>query len=398
MAPPEVYNISQSPVTSHAFNGDRSQVAVSLNSNEVQIMQRAGREWKPVETLSEHDKIVTSIDWAPNSNRIVTASQDRNAYVWQQTPDPLTGRTIWKPTLVLLRINRAATFVRWSPNEDKFAVASGARAIAVCSFDPDNDWWVSRLLKKPIRSTVLSLDWHPNNVLLAAGSADMKARVFSAYIKDVDKRPAPSVWGEKLPFNTICGEYGSPAGGWVHAVGFSPSGDALAFACHDSTISIVYPGGPAIFTIRVSLPYVTLTWTSEDAIVAAGHDCQPTLLQGSPGGWQAVGSLDEGSGGAKGSAGASRVGTPGRLNSAAFNTFRNAADRGLASPGGAGAEGGDTELFTVHQNTITSVRPYDGVPGAVTRVSTSGVDGKLVIWEVSAMGALTGRIGGMRLG
>ena len=75
----------------------------------------------------QHDKIVTSIDWAPNSNRIVTASQDRNAYVWQQASDPLTGRLVWKPTLVLLRINRAATFVRWSPFEDKFAVASGAR-------------------------------------------------------------------------------------------------------------------------------------------------------------------------------------------------------------------------------------------------------------------------------
>ena len=47
--------------------------------------------------------------------------------MWQQAPDPLTGRVIWKPTLVLLRINRAATFVRWSPFEDKFAVASGAR-------------------------------------------------------------------------------------------------------------------------------------------------------------------------------------------------------------------------------------------------------------------------------
>ena len=161
----------------------------------------------PTVTLTaaeQHDKAITSIDWAPQSNRIVTASQDRNAYVWSQSPDPLTGRTVWKPTLVLLRINRAATCVRWSPHEDKFAVASGARcdrpswgglsadvlrrAIAVCSFDPENDWWVARQLKKPIRSTVLSIDWHPNNVLLAAGSADMKARVLSAYIKDVDKR------------------------------------------------------------------------------------------------------------------------------------------------------------------------------------------------------------------
>ena len=119
-----------------------------------------------------------------------------------------TGKLVWKPTLVLLRINRAATDVKWSPHEDKFAVSSGARcvtafcfkllslftcfdsAIAICSFDSENNWWVAKLLKKPIRSTVLSVDWHPNNVLLAAGGADMKARVFSAYIKEVDERCA----------------------------------------------------------------------------------------------------------------------------------------------------------------------------------------------------------------
>ncbi|EIM89804.1 actin-like protein ARPC3 [Stereum hirsutum FP-91666 SS1] len=404
MAAPEVYNIAQVPITGHAFNADRSQVAVSLNSNDVQIFSRSSHDWQPTETLSEHDKIITSIDWAPNSNRIVTASQDRNAYVWQQTPDPQTGRTIWKPTLVLLRINRAATFVRWSPNEDKFAVASGARAIAICSFDPDNDWWVSRLLKKPIRSTVLSVDWHPNNVLLAAGSADMKARVFSAYIKDVDKRPAATVWGEKLPFNTICGEYTSPSGGWVHAVGFSPSGDVLAYASHDSTITIVYPAGPASFTIRVnSLPYVTLTWTSEDAIVAAGHDCQPTLFSGSESGWQAVGSLDDTTAPKSAGSGRSALGgaSPvGRLNSAAFNTFKNADSRGIGGgPGGMGGAGGsgDTELFTVHQNTITSVRPYEGDRSNVTKVSTSGVDGKLVVWNVNAVGGLGSKMGGLRL-
>jgi hypothetical protein len=43
-------------------------------------------------------------------------------------------------------------------------------------------------------------------------------------------RPAPTFWGEKLPFGTVCGEFSSPAGGWVHTVAFSPSGDVLAFA------------------------------------------------------------------------------------------------------------------------------------------------------------------------
>ncbi|KAF9246367.1 WD40-repeat-containing domain protein [Melanogaster broomeanus] len=390
MSVPEVYSIAQTPVTCHAFNADRSQVALSLNDNKAYIYVKQGKEWVVEETLTEHDKVITSIDWAPNSNRIVTASTG------SQCLHPLTGRLVWKPTLVLLRVNRAATFVRWSPNEDKFAVGSGARAIAVCSFDPENNWWVAKQLKKPIRSTVLSVDWHPNNVLLAAGSADMKARVFSAYIKDVDKRPVPTVWGEKLPFNTVCGEYASPAGGWVHAVGFSPSGDVLAFASHDSSINIVYPGGPVIHSIRIStLPYVTLAWTAEDSIVAAGHDCQPVVFSGSEAGWALVGTLDDTtSGGAKSTA---RAGTMGKLSSSAFNTFRNADTRGHTG----GAEvAADTELLTVHKNTITSVRPYEvGRDGTVSRVSTSGVDGKLVIWDVGvvSVGGVTGRLGGMRM-
>jgi len=402
MSAPEVYSLAQVPITAHSFNEDRQQVCVSFNSSDANILYKAGSEWKQGETLSEHDKVITSIDWAPNSNRIVTASQDRNAYVWQEAADATTGRTSWKPTLVLLRINRSATYVRWSPNEDKFAVGSGARAICICSFDSESNWWVSRHLKKPIRSTVLSVDWHPNNVLLAAGSADMKARVFSAYIKDVDKRPQPSVWGEKLPFNTVCGEYSSPTGGWVHSVGFSPSGDVLAFASHDSSITIVYPNGPTIFHIKATtLPYITLTWTTEDSLVAAGHDCQPVLFQGSEQGWQAVGSLDDTT--APKSSGASRLSSPvGRLNSSAFNTFRNADTRGQTNaPGlpGGGASSGESEMLTVHQNTITSVRPYEGPLGHVTKVSTSGVDGNLVIWSVNAVAGhgLSGRMAALKM-
>ena len=58
--------------------------------------------------MEQHDMTVTSVDWAPLSNMIVTCSQDRNAYVW--VPD---GEGHWRHTLVLLRINRAATCVRY---------------------------------------------------------------------------------------------------------------------------------------------------------------------------------------------------------------------------------------------------------------------------------------------
>ncbi len=161
----------------------------------------------------------------------------------------------------------------------------------------------------------------------------------------------------------------------------------------------MYPSGPAVYVVRFpSLPYVTLTWTSEDSLVAAGHDCQPVLFSVGPSGWQAVGSLDDTSapktsGGARGSlTGSSPVG---RLNSAAFNSFRNADSRGL---GGGSQLATDTELFTVHQNTITDIRAYEGAPGAVTKVSTSGVDGKLVIWDVNAVSGISTKLSGLRVG
>lgn len=407
----QVHQLSYSPLTAHAFNADRSKVAVSPNTNEIYIYAQTPSGWVLEHTLAEHDKLVTGLDWAPKTNRIVSCSQDRNAYVWS-----LGDGGVWKPTLVLLRLTRSATFVRWSPNEDKFAVASSARTISVCSFEEDNDWWVAKHIKRPLRSTVSSLDWHPNNVLLAAGCADFHARVFSAYIKGVDAKPPPSVWGERLPFGTVCGEFATPSSGWVHGVAFSPSGDVLAFVGHDASLTIAYPSAPehpphAVHVVRLpSLPYVTLLFLNENALVAAGQDCQPIVFEGDwQNGWSLKRSLDTlGAAASKPkppppppkAAGLSSGGTSsvGRLNNEAFARFRAADSRGTAappppsgdviSPQALGAVAGasiadDGELHTTHQNTITSVRIYSGTPDQVQSVSTSGVDGRLCVFDAN---------------
>jgi actin related protein 2/3 complex, subunit 1A/1B len=170
------------------------------------------------------------------------------------------------------------------------------------------------------------------------------------------------------------------------------------FLGHDSSISIVYSGGgPAVVTVKMNtLPLVTLAWTAENAIVAAGHDCQPVVFSGDESGWRLIGSLDDTSAPkSSGSPGSRLAGGPGRLNSAAFNTFRNADSRGFAGVGGGSSN--ESDLFTVHQNTITSVRPFEGQPGAITRVSTSGVDGKLVIWSTNSVSSLTAKLGSVQL-
>ncbi|KAF2485782.1 WD40-repeat-containing domain protein [Neohortaea acidophila] len=368
MAAPEVHHLFHAPIADHSFSADRNTLAVT-HSNTLELYKRNGNAFRLQDELRGHDKTITGVDIAPRSGRIVTCSQDRNAYVWEPSS---TGQ--WKPTLVLLRINRAATCVRWSPSETKFAVGSGARIIAICYFEEENDWWISKHLRKPLRSTVNCVAWHPNSVLLAAGSADGHARVFSSFIKGVDDRPEPSVWGERLPFNTVCGEYLNPTAGWVHGVGFSPSGNALAFCSHDSTITVVYPSGPeqppqAVISVATQLlPFADLLWISESEILCAGYDCEVYRFSGQASGWQLTGSLE-----AAGKAGAAGV----QREESALNHFRSLDLKGRS---GTGAD--DTKLRTVHQNTINTLRSYEESGAGVRKVSTGGVDGRVVVWTV----------------
>jgi len=86
----------------------------------------------------------------------------------------------------------------------------------------------------------------------------------------------------------------------------------------------------------------------------------------------------------------------------AFNMFRNMDRKGSAK-----AASEDTTLPTVHQNTITyqsvhcnaddsMLRAFETGAGGVSKVASSGLDGKIVIWDVGGSG-LEGRMGGMNI-
>jgi WD40 repeat protein len=38
--------------------------------------------WTRAHVLAEHDLLISSVDWSPVNNKIVTCSHDRNAFVW----------------------------------------------------------------------------------------------------------------------------------------------------------------------------------------------------------------------------------------------------------------------------------------------------------------------------
>ncbi|XP_017483034.1 PREDICTED: actin-related protein 2/3 complex subunit 1A [Rhagoletis zephyria] len=354
---------SLASITCHAWNKDRSQIALSPNNNEIHIYSRERNDWKLSDVLNQHDLRVMGIDWAKNTNRIVSCAADRNAYVWSQADD---GK--WKPTLVLLRINRAATCVKWSPAENKFAVGSGARLISVCYFESENDWWVSKHIKKPIRSTVTSLDWHPNNVLLVAGSTDYKVRVFSAYIKDIEDQPTPTPWGNRMPLGNLMAEFKnslSSGGGWINDVSFSADGNKICWIGHDSCINIAdATNGNAVVRCKTQyLPFLSCVWISPVSIVVAGHSCVPlvyTINENSK--LVLTAKLDKSQ--KKESSGIS-----------AMRIFQSL-DRNLRT------ENSDTSVDSMHQNAITCIRLYEGEKENGKKISTSGVDGQLVIWDL----------------
>eukprot|EP00794_Sanderia_malayensis_P005918 gene5918-6604_t len=356
----EVFDLIQAPVTCHAFNKDKTRVAFSPNDHTVLIYKKVGNKWEKESVLEEHGQTVTSVDWAPNSNRIVSCGVDRNAYVWKEQDG------VWKPTLVIVRINRAATFVKWSPNEDKFAVASGARLISVCYFEKENDWWVSKHIKKPIRSTVCSLDWHPNNVLIAAGSTDFKARIFSGYIKEIESKPTETCWGKKMPFGNCMVEFSNGGGGWVHSVAFSPSGNKLAWVGHDSSISYVSGDTREVKTLRGNfLPFLSCVWFTENTLAAAGHDFLPMVF--------AVDGNGELSFVAKLDAAVQKEAEA----MSAMAKFRSMDKQALGTA--------TTKSVTTHANSIKQLSVYEAVDGSVSKISSCGMDGRVVIWHLKTL-------------
>jgi len=343
-------------ITCHAWNADGTKVALCPNNNEIHIYKKAGNAYTLESKLAEHDQVVTGIDWAPKSNRIVSCSQDRNAYVWTLT------NNVWKPVLVILRINRAATHVKWSPHENKFAVGCGANLVSVCSFESDHDWWVSKHIKNH-SSTVTHIAWHPSNALLATASTDFKARIFSALIKGVDKSAPTLPMGTKAPFGSLVAE--ASTNGWVQSVAWSPSGNVLGYVSQDSIVHFldISSGQADIQSVKhKDLPFRDILFTSDTQAVAVGHDCTPTTFTNS-GGWKFGKKVDAGGAGA--AAGGAKV-------VSAMDKFKNQDNLGSAS--------NETKLSTKHQNSISCIQAFKLAGTNVSQYSTSGLDGFLIIW------------------
>jgi actin related protein 2/3 complex subunit 1A/1B len=360
-------------VSCFAFNKDRTQCAVSPNDNTIEIYQvnsEDNSKWKLLHKLEEHDSFVADIDWSPVTNLIVSAGHDRNAYVWTPQQDGS-----WKPTLVILRINRAANSVRWSPNGDKFAVCSGAKVVPICHYEAQNDWWVSKMIKKH-KSTVLSVSWHPNNKFILTGGCDFRCRLFSAFIEEVDSTDDAGAFGSIFPdqfkFGSLLAEF-DQARGWVESVAWAPGGYRGAFVGHDSSINFIdlSSGQPQVQRIdHAGLPFTQIGFLSDDYAIAIGHEPNPMLFSMGSGGFEFSTKLDKKVAKSSGPEKTSRFG-------AAKNLFMKATSQAIDVKAN---QATSTTVNTRHQNQVTMLRILDD-----SRFATSGHDGRVLFWNMAEL-------------
>lgn len=319
---------------------------------------------------------MSSIDWSPVNNKIVTCSHDRNAFVWTFVPKTKDDEEEkWIKSPVHLRIDRAAMHVKWSSDGKRFAVASGAKVVPLCTWDRENDWWTSKTIKKH-KSTVLCVAFHPTNgQLLATGCADFKCRVISTYTGDVDSEgPNAHPFATPVELGETYAEMS--ALGWVNAVAWAPSGNVLAFAAHDSSLHVATLSAtarPVVRTIRFrEMPLNSLIFVTEGAIIGGGHDFNPILYTRAAGGtWALNRRLDERK---EDKAASATSGV-----SAARALFQN------KTRSGQDAKADSDTLWTQHDNAITCIANASVSRGPVDKVSTSGLDGRLVIWDLPAL-------------
>lgn len=359
----------------HCFNGDKSQVALSKNDETVYLYKTKGsddpKSWELTQTVREHGGQVSGIDWCAKTNQIVTCAHDRNAYVWKWDEKEQQ----FKPTLVILRINRAATCVKWSPNGDKFAVGSGAKCVPVCHFEANQNWWISKMIKKH-KSTVNDLAWSPNQKYLVTGACDFKCRVFSAFIAGIDTDEADLISGlapKAHEFGEVLFEF-DQAKAWVQGVSWAPSSNRIVFAGHGSTMTWVHftESGPHTTTVyQKGLPTLRAFFADDDNVVAIGFDLNPTTYKctgsdDSPA-WEQDKRLDPESGAKKAVAKSSA--------SAARNMFMQADSRGM-SGNSKGKSKQSPEINTIHKNTILCFQQHG------KSFTTSGIDGRIVSWSL----------------
>jgi len=272
-------------------NKDRTMLAICPNTCDLVIYKIDGKKFEELYTLQEHTQVISSVDWSPITNKIVTCSHDRNAYVW--TLDE--KENIWRKDLVLLKLKRAATYIRWSPDGTRFIVATGTNKVRLCEYDQTENWWKSFTLshKDP---TGLTCEW-VNNVHFVLTTTSRHCFYMTTNTDEADEIAAKTKKSKKDKKPVFFSD-SWPSQGWTNAAAASPSGNWIAYTSQDSYIRFIKKEeigaeDPPVHKLNINgLPLLSIAFINDNTLIGAGFDCSPRLFFRTDDQWEDLGLLD----------------------------------------------------------------------------------------------------------
>ena len=156
----------QGSVTSASWSPDGKRVITASWDHTARIWDAAsGQALTPP---LQHQDLVSTAAWSPDGTRVVTASLDNTARIW----DAVTGRPLTPPLAHQAFVSSAA----WSPDGTRVVTASDDRTVRIW------DAASGQPVLPPLvhQGYVSSVAWSPDGTRLVTASFDMTAQIWDA--------------------------------------------------------------------------------------------------------------------------------------------------------------------------------------------------------------------------
>jgi actin related protein 2/3 complex subunit 1A/1B len=135
---------------------------------------------------------ICSVDWHPETNRIISASHDRNIFVWVKTDNK------WIPQLVNIKTKVGVLQVKWSKDGDKF-VGCTNKKLAIGFWYEYNKYWECKYIGKLCKSAITCSTFDESGLFVIVGGTDSRAYIVSSFIEEVDSTKTLN----NLPFDIV---------------------------------------------------------------------------------------------------------------------------------------------------------------------------------------------------
>ncbi|NBD16319.1 MAG: hypothetical protein GVY04_09285 [Cyanobacteria bacterium] len=235
---------SPNVATAVAFTPDGKLISADQEGN-IEYWAWQDHPHSPTITLTAHQGAVRDVSFFPNSNVMVSASDDKTLRTWQ-LPEPMKGQ------------QEDIYSVQFAPTGNQFASAGWDHTIRL--------WNAEGMITQQLAGhtkSIKALSFSPNGQRLASGSADQTIKIWHPH-------------QQSTAAQTLKGHEGI-----VNSVDFSPDGEMLASASEDGTVRLWNANGEVEKTLSAHGEGVTRVHFAPqgDIFASSGYDGKVKIWQ-----------------------------------------------------------------------------------------------------------------------